>query len=360
MTNKHTSQVDQDLELRAIKGSYTYVLIWLVIAGWLGFYESNPAAFLIWSVALFLMGVSRSALAHFSNRMRPGFRDLWLYIFAFNAVAPALSYGVLLSLTMLNAGYQPLFEYLLMAVFALVSGGVINFAPHKAILLAFLAALIVPPTITSLFFAESRQLVGILLMIYSAFMFVQTNRLNREYFQMIDQQEQLEKLNNEDVLTGIANRRYFEAALRKSWKVHMRAESRIGLLIIDIDHFKNVNDTHGHPTGDAVIKSVAQCIAQSCQRDTDEVARIGGEEFAVLVGFASEKSIKGLSEKIRSRVAALEVPFEEKHLQVTVSIGANLIAPKPKIDIDDLFRIADQHLYVAKENGRNQVVTGFN
>lgn len=359
MQNTLSSRVDQDLELRAIKASYTYVLAWVIIAGSLGFYETDPRAFWAWSIALLLTGISRTVLAHFSVRMRPTFRGLWFGIFVFNALAPGLAFGLLLSLSLTHAHYEPLFEYLLLAVFAFVSGGAINFAPNKMVLLLFLAMLIVPPTIASIFYSETRSLVGVLLIIYGAFMFAQTSRLNREYIQMIEQQEQLEKLNNQDVLTGISNRRYFEAALQKGWKVHMRAESQIGLLVIDIDHFKLVNDTHGHAAGDAVIKNIAQTIAHSCQRDTDEVARIGGEEFAVLVGFASEKSIKGLSEKIRSRVAEKSVTFEDKTLDVTISVGASLISPKTHIDKNELFRIADKNLYKAKESGRNQVVTGF-
>ncbi len=351
-----TTRVDQDLELRASKGSFTYVLAWLVIAVGLGFYEVSPTSFWLWTAALTLVGLSRTLLAHLSNRMRPQFRDVWWALFVINGVAPALCYGILLALSLTNPTYAIMFEYLLMAVFAFVSGGAINFAPNKKLLLAFHSGLIIPPTIAALFWSETQQMVGVLLIIYGAFMFVQTSRLNREYFQMIEQQEQLERLNNQDVLTGISNRRFFESALQKGWKIHMRAESMIGLIIIDIDHFKSVNDTHGHAAGDAVIRSVANCIAGACQRETDEVARIGGEEFAVLVGFASEKSIVGLGEKIRRRVESQRVSYEDKVLTVTVSLGAALIMPKPNIDKNDLFRNADKSLYAAKEGGRNQMV----
>lgn len=351
-----TQHIDQDLDNRSINGSYAYLAAWLLIGFTTQF--STAHTLLFWSIAgvLLLFGLTRLVLSWASSSLRSKHRHTWLFLFLMNALVPSTIYSVMLSLSFIDPVFEPLFLYLLLAMFAFISGGVINFSPSRLILFSFLMSLVVPPLVTTLFISESHFTTGALLAIYAIFMFAQSVRLNREYHQMIKQQVLLEEINNQDSLTGIANRRFFDESMSLAWKTQLRAEETLGLLLIDIDHFKSINDTYGHKAGDEVIKAIAECIQQSCQRETDVVARIGGEEFAVLIAPASKEVLETLAEKVRFLVEATRVNVAQHKLKVTVSIGVALITPSLETSPDDLFRIADQCLYAAKENGRNRVV----
>lgn len=152
-----------------------------------------------------------------------------------------------------------------------------------------------------------------------------------------------------DAVTGIWGRSVLDVALGTEFARAKRYQRRLGVLMIDIDHFKRVNDDHGHLIGDDVLRAVAQAI-QHYVRDSDILIRYGGEEFVVLVDGASPESLMALSERIRGGIEQLERignPF------VTVSVGCAM--SQPSDGEKDLLERADAALYAAKNNGRNQV-----
>lgn len=166
--------------------------------------------------------------------------------------------------------------------------------------------------------------------------------------------EELQRLAVVDPLTGVGNRRRFDERLHEHFLLLRRSGRPYALLLVDADHFKRINDHHGHPTGDAVLRQLAQVLRQGV-RATDSVARYGGEEFAVLladIGQAEEARV--VAEKIRLAVAATVFP-QVGH--VTVSIGASCATPADHSETEIVKR-ADEALYRAKAQGRNQVVAG--
>ena len=167
--------------------------------------------------------------------------------------------------------------------------------------------------------------------------------------------QQLEILSVSDALTGLFNRRRLDEKLREDFLALHRNGGNFSLLMIDVDHFKRVNDTHGHQAGDEVLKRLAHLIDDHT-RATDFVARYGGEEFAVLVAH-TENEMEGavLAEKIRHAVAEATFPYAGK---VTVSIGVSRSCPGDISEMD-VFRRADRALYQAKEQGRDRVCTAF-
>ncbi len=357
MQDNLTSRIDQDLDRRSINGSYAYLAVWSVIGFTTGF--SNDHGFIFWGLfgVLLFFAATRLLLSKFSSGIREHNRNLWLGLFLLNALGPSSVYSITLSLSFFDPVFSPIMLYLLMTVFAFVSGGVINFSPNPKVLFAFLVVLVVPSMFTAMTVAQEHFPVGVLLVVYAVFMFAQSNRLIGDYHQMIKQQVQLEEINTQDPLTGIGNRRLFDESLSLAWKTKLRSAKSVGLLIIDIDHFKSINDTHGHAAGDEVIKAIAECLRQCCQRETDIIARFGGEEFTVLIAPTSKNEIEGLAEKIRTLVEASTVQYEHQQLKVTVSVGAAIVAPTIDTSPDDLFKLADQCLYEAKEGGRNRVVS---
>lgn len=155
-----------------------------------------------------------------------------------------------------------------------------------------------------------------------------------------------------DGLTGIQNRRYFDDALKEYLREFKRIDRPVGLMILDLDHFKRVNDTHGHHVGDDVLRAVANCL-QDITRYHDVVARLGGEEFAVVAPNMDSDMLVKLAERIRRAIAATTVFSGNVGLKITASVG--LAIWDKRESAEEFFRRADEHLYDAKKQGRNRV-----
>ena len=167
--------------------------------------------------------------------------------------------------------------------------------------------------------------------------------------------EQMERMATTDALTGLVNRRAFQAKVNEVLAQARRYEHRSSFIVADIDHFKSVNDTYGHATGDLVLKGVARILREKA-RDTDVVARYGGEEFAIAMPQTDGRGAEIIAERIRQTVLKQVFPTAAGPLQVTLSLGVATY-PDHGEDGDVLIDLADQALYDAKKRGRNQSVT---
>ena len=168
--------------------------------------------------------------------------------------------------------------------------------------------------------------------------------------------EQGKDLASRDGLTGLINHRTLHESLRTEKIRANRQQYNIGVLMMDIDHFKSVNDTYGHPIGDVVIKGIAGAISGEIRKEIDIVARYGGEEFVVGLIDTTPEGMIETAERIRQAVMKLEFDVHQASpLRVTVSIGAFLVKPEFH-DMKKAVNNADQALYKAKESGRNQVI----
>lgn len=166
--------------------------------------------------------------------------------------------------------------------------------------------------------------------------------------------DKLQKMSRIDGLTGLFNRRFWEECCKLEFKRVKRTQGPSSLLMLDIDHFKPVNDTYGHPAGDEVIKSLADIIKSSV-RETDIAGRYGGEEFSIVLPDTDAQSALQVAERIRQTTAETIVKYEKLELKVTVSLGIAELDDKLDDHMDWVSQ-ADQALYEAKETGRNKVV----
>ena len=159
-----------------------------------------------------------------------------------------------------------------------------------------------------------------------------------------------------DELTGVYNRRHFNQQLQLEWRRHGRQGSTLGLLIIDIDHFKLYNDHYGHVQGDACLRSVAQALSACTRRAGDGLARYGGEEFALLMADSSEDDALRQAQRLCQAIGKLELPHAASLTQpyVTVSVGAACLAPSESKTAQEIVELADEALYRAKQDGRNR------
>jgi diguanylate cyclase (GGDEF)-like protein/PAS domain S-box-containing protein len=171
--------------------------------------------------------------------------------------------------------------------------------------------------------------------------------------------EELKQLASTDPMTKLLNRRSFYVLASKIMDIEKRENTKISLLMLDIDKFKNVNDTFGHSVGDDVIVKFAQTL-QEMTRKSDLLCRWGGEEFVALLPNTSIDGGYTIAQKIRKSIASLSILLENQvHLSFTVSIGIIEICLQEDESIDSAISRADFALYEAKENGRNRVIRGI-
>jgi diguanylate cyclase (GGDEF)-like protein len=168
---------------------------------------------------------------------------------------------------------------------------------------------------------------------------------------------ELELLATVDVLTGLANRRRMEQFLTEAWHNARRDKREIALIMADVDHFKLYNDGYGHNKGDECLKKVAELLNGNIPRETDLVARFGGEEFCVILPNTSEEGGYKVAENLRRSIEGLGYPHEYSPTlkTVTVSLGVASISPADGHVVAQLLERADQALYAAKRSGRNRV-----
>jgi len=170
--------------------------------------------------------------------------------------------------------------------------------------------------------------------------------------------EQLEQISKFDSLTGVHNRRSFDATIEDEWRRAVRLGTPLSLMILDLDRFKDFNDLYGHPSGDECLRRVAHLLRDSLQRVSDLVARYGGEEFVVILPNTWLAGAADLAERIRAGVQGLAITHAAGATDrgvVTVSLGIACMVPTPGSASVTLIEAADAALYRAKREGRNRV-----
>ncbi len=181
-----------------------------------------------------------------------------------------------------------------------------------------------------------------------------TQALNEKNELLEQANARLERLSLVDELTGIANRRYFQRLLGEDWQNAIRERSSLALIMMDLDHFKELNDRRGHMAGDDCLRAVGAFLGATVRRSGDVAARYGGEEFAVLLVGASESDAIMIAERLRSGIAQLKIVYDDgEPASLTVSCGVAAMIPSARATPDTLIENADRALYAAKNSGRN-------
>lgn len=167
--------------------------------------------------------------------------------------------------------------------------------------------------------------------------------------------DELQQMSCVDGLTGLYNRRYWQERFDSHFKLQRRRDNTSTAMMLDIDHFKNINDTYGHQAGDEVIKTLARVIQKSV-RETDLAGRYGGEEFAIILVDSNQQNAAKVADRIRRLAEAMMVEHEGQQIKFTVSVGLSEYRPDIKSNMAWLEQ-ADQALYLSKHSGRNCVST---
>lgn len=184
----------------------------------------------------------------------------------------------------------------------------------------------------------------------------------RQYQDAAEQVEQvntrLRQLSLTDPLTQVGNRRCFDDNLALEARRAQRTQQPLAVILVDVDHFKAVNNTHGHGVGDDCLREVAAILQTVASRPGDRLARYGGEEFAYILPDTDLRQAEALAEKTRRQVAELEIPYGERSLRLTISLGVADGVPTGEDGGQALVGAADNALYAAKAAGRNRALAG--
>jgi diguanylate cyclase (GGDEF)-like protein len=185
-----------------------------------------------------------------------------------------------------------------------------------------------------------------------------TSELSAALEQLADANSRLRESNRRDVLTGMFNRRHFREVFEQM--LHHAAETRqpISLLLIDLDHFKRVNDEYGHLAGDECLRMLARNLSDCLAQEVAVCARFGGEEFVVVLPGVSAMRVMDIAERVRRHISSVPVRFQGKEILMTGSIGVYCVPVGSSPSADEVLHQADDALYAAKNAGRNRVHVG--
>lgn len=182
-----------------------------------------------------------------------------------------------------------------------------------------------------------------------------TLELETALAELSDAHETLKLLNTVDQVTGTKNRYYFDTTFAQEWNRASREQYPLSLLMLDVDHFKKVNDNYGHVFGDECLRQMGLRLAGNIKRAADTLARFGGEEFVILLPYSGNENAVRMAEQLRRSVEAKPLEVEGEEIQVFVSIGISTVTPSEADQPKDLITSADLALYEAKRAGRNRV-----
>jgi len=360
--NKTNKRVIEDLIKRSSIGLIFYIVLSFIVVFADNFYSRQTSFSLIFLLSN--AGICLFRLIHIpiSRKMGEPYEIINRNIFFTSVIATALIWGLILAITLLQPKEHVAQLVMTVCVAGLCAGGVVAFIPHRRLSIFFNLSMLMPAVIVTLW-SRLNLLIGVMIFIYSVYLVLMALRGNREYWDALENEHLLEiksmelaRLSNTDGLTGLYNRRFFDDAMDKEWKRSGRNNSRISVILLDIDHFKKINDKYGHQIGDEYLRKMAEILTSVFKRDSDIVARYGGEEFIVLLPDVDADHAFQLAQKATQKIASLTVDSQREEVRTTISAGVNSCIPDFNSRSDAVIAGADEAMYLAKQRGRNQVV----
>ena len=354
-------QISKDLIARSMPGAIVVLLLWFCIV-FLISRETSDTQTIRWllnfSFFFILFFGLRLYLAYVAKRNINNTR-ICRFNITLGLLLGCLTWGVMAACSYLET---PLFihqDLILFATVGLSAGGAVAFSVMRFYTYLYILCMMLPILVVELLCVEEMIVDKVVIVVVYIFgLLGVTVNSSREYMVARVSNLQLIEMSNTDSLTGVRNRRYFDLQLTEELQRARRTEGSIALLIIDIDHFKRVNDVHGHLVGDECLVAVAKCLTKSVQRISDTVARYGGEEFTIILANTGEAAGILIAESIRQSVERINIVDGNNNVPLTISIGISQSnASDEECDAMGLLAAADSALYQAKESGRNRVIS---
>lgn len=364
MVNKQPDfkqQICKDLTIRARGGIAIYLAVWLITAIWADIPQTNPFFFYVNTLLMATIGIIR--VIHYRMFIRDDFNIRRLYFWlVFLILIGAFHWGLLSAWIIFGSQYQSLYYPYMIILPAFAIGGSAVLSISRIIRILYPLFIFIPSVSAAIIIGGSENYILVLLLFFALFYVFEASRVSsRDYRDAIDSRweaynraKQMEQLSITDQLTGLHNRMYFSKSFPREWKRCSRLKIPLSALLIDLDHFKVINDSYGHIAGDECLIKVAAVMKSEIKRDTDIVARYGGEEFIIILPDLSLSLSTEFAKRLVRRIAEIDIFWEGKRIHVTCSIGLASLVPDPDIDSQLLLKAADDAMYQAKEKGRNQ------
>jgi len=359
--SRRLAQEFDDPFRRAAVGGMFYFVAWLVVGGFGGAFTRLPAlswalaaAFLVLALARFRYRPPREADA--DKRIR------WIYTMWAIVTASGALWGAVFFWTMRDPMFEPTRVAALLATLGLATAFAHTFA-FRLGWAAFGIALLYLPGLLILWGDSSRgQSTALVATVYLIYVYLSLLRAHADYQRRLDidqdlrdQRDLFARQSRVDPLTDLANRRHFAEVLANATRKARGEGSALSLLLLDIDHFKAINDEHGHAVGDGVIGAIAARLQLAFPHAGELAARIGGEEFGVVLEGQDGALAAARAESFREGLTARPLLVDGLALTVTISIGWAEFDLAVHGEVDGLYRAADRALYRAKHEGRNRV-----
>lgn len=281
--------------------------------------------------------------------------EQWAYFLLFCAFLQTTAWGA--SVIVIWPDDLPHRMVLVTILAGIIAAGGIILALHRRSFAIYCLPIAIPAIVQLLLSGTKLEtILAILMAFYSIILLVSVNRLTNVFQEGLRIRLLTQTESRTDALTTLSNRRGFDESLHDLWQQAIRTNQSIGLLIIDVDHFKMYNDYYGHPQGDIALKKVGELLSRIASRSTDLCARYGGEEFAVLMPATDLEGSRQVAEAIQEELTKARIPHRNSDRGfLTVSIGLNVTTPGRSSSADLFVMETDQALYEAKESGRNAI-----
>jgi diguanylate cyclase (GGDEF)-like protein len=360
-----------DLAKRGDRGIFVHLPLWLLLSFGLGLHHEQPV--LVWANgAIFAVNVVlRVLLRRRFERLVETHLERARALYYLLLLANCVHWGVLAALSVHWPPLRPTETPLLLVGIGIAASGATTLAISPFVRFWYPTGVLGPVGLA--FLLEPTRLhllLGLMLAVFVLYIYKATEVVYRDYWAAADARwelearaRQLEHLSITDPLTGVHNRLYFEHRLVGAWAHALREGQPLSVLIVDLDHFKRINDSFGHPFGDRCLKAAAQALRASLHRASDVLARYGGEEFAVLLPASDADAAQHVAQRLLESVAAIalepEGPHDGRRVALTCSIGVSTLVPDAQSNPSAMVNRADKALYAAKEQGRNRVVAAL-
>ncbi len=358
------AQALHDLTIRAKGGAIMYLLVWLMLVYWADIYQVTPFAFEL-NTFLFVM-VAFQRLLHYGVHIkyphhRVGGMYRWL---TFLVLFSALHWGILSAWLIEFSPYHQLHYPAIIILAAFAVGGTATLSISHSIRNTYSLFMFLPTILAFLWQGQNdtEDTVLIILATITIFYIIHASAASsRDYYCAItnhrlaeERAAKLEMLSITDALTQLKNRMYFNQRLKEDWKGCNRAQNVLTIMMIDLDHFKQINDRFGHTCGDHCLQTISRVLNLEFRRENDTVARYGGEEFVALLPNTELKHAESIARSLLRQICLTEITCKQQTISLTCSIGIACEVPDHQTNSYSLLNAADHALYRAKLNGRNQ------
>lgn len=351
-----------DLSIRARGGIILYPVVWFITAAWGNIPQLNPIAF--YSISALLMLISLLRTIHYIYLHKGNVTNLKFMNHSLISLILiiALFWGVLTAWVMFYSPYVTLKYPYMVILAALGIGGTSILSISRIIGITYPFLVFLPSIISALIMGGTENHVMSLLAFLSMVYILEASRATRQdyqdaihnHFLAEERAQRLQEVSITDPLTGLKNRAFFNEQLPIEWNSCSRLHSPLSILILDLDHFKRINDKYGHIVGDECLQLIGEMLNNEIPRSTDTAIRYGGEEFVIILPNTHITHASLLAERLIKATAHLDFRIDDEPIPLKCSIGVASTIPNYQENYKTLLISADKALYQAKNEGRNR------